>query len=33
MKNFMDEEFLLNSESAQFLYHNYAEKLPIIDYH
>ncbi len=33
MKNFMDEEFLLNSEPAQFLYHNYAEKLPIIDYH
>lgn len=33
MKNFMDEEFLLNSEIAQFLYHNYAEKLPVIDYH
>ncbi|MBO4217840.1 MAG: glucuronate isomerase [Clostridia bacterium] len=33
MKNFMDEEFLLNTETAQFLYHNYAEKLPVIDYH
>lgn len=29
----MDEDFLLNSETARKLYHTYAEKLPIIDYH
>ncbi len=33
MKRFMDEDFLLNSELAEDLYHEYAEKLPIIDYH
>ncbi|MCL2567149.1 MAG: glucuronate isomerase [Alphaproteobacteria bacterium] len=33
MKNFMDEEFLLENETAKKLYHNYAEKMPIIDYH
>ena len=33
MKRFMDEDFLLNTETAQVLFHNYAEKLPIIDYH
>ncbi len=33
MKKFMDEDFLLNSETAVRLYHDYAEKLPIIDYH
>ena len=30
---FIDEDFLLDSEIAKALYHNYAEKLPIIDYH
>ena len=29
----MDEDFLLTTETAKNLYHNYAEKLPIIDYH
>ncbi len=33
MKQFMDENFLLDTEVAQVLYHNYASKLPIIDYH
>ncbi len=33
MKKFMDEDFLLTTETAKNLYHNYAEKLPIIDYH
>ena len=33
MKNFMDENFLLDTETAQDLYHNHAAKMPIIDYH
>lgn len=33
MKNFMDENFLLQTQTAQELYHNHAAKMPIIDYH
>ncbi len=33
MKKFMDEDFLLETDVAKALYHNYAAKLPIIDYH
>ena len=33
MKPFMDKNFLLQSETAQELYHNHAAQLPIIDYH
>ena len=33
MKKFLDPNFLLNSDVARELFHNYAEKLPIIDYH
>ena len=33
MKNFMDENFLLQTETAQKLYHDHAAKMPIIDYH
>jgi len=33
MKNFMDENFLLQTETAQKLYHEHAKKMPIIDYH
>lgn len=33
MKAFMDENFLLESDTARKLYHDYAEKMPIIDYH
>lgn len=29
----MDQDFLLSTETAKKLYHNYAEKMPIIDYH
>ncbi|MGJ1205366.1 glucuronate isomerase [Sphingobacterium lactis] len=33
MKKFLDENFLLQSEIAQDLYHNFAKQQPIIDYH
>lgn len=33
MKQFLDENFLLNTKAAQQLYHEYAVKMPIIDYH
>lgn len=33
MKNFLDENFLLETAAAQELYHDYAKGLPIIDYH
>ena len=33
MKKFMDEDFLLTTDTAKKLYHEYAENLPIIDYH
>ena len=33
MKKFMGKNFLLKNETAKSLYHTYAEKLPIIDYH
>lgn len=33
MKKFMDNNFLLNSSTAEKLYHEYAKDLPIIDYH
>lgn len=33
MKNFLDEHFLLQSPTAQYLYHEHAKNLPIIDYH
>lgn len=33
MKDFMDENFLLQTETAQRLYHEHAAKMPIIDYH
>ena len=33
MKNFLDENFLLQTETAQQLYHQHAAKQPIIDYH
>lgn len=32
-KKFMDEDFLLNSDPARKLYHEYAEGMPICDYH
>lgn len=33
MKAFMDEDFLLTTETAKRLYHGYAEKMPVLDYH
>ncbi|RPJ09790.1 MAG: glucuronate isomerase [Spirochaetaceae bacterium] len=33
MKPFMTEDFLLDSKTAQKLYHDFAENKPIIDYH
>ena len=33
MKEFMTEDFLLDTPTARTLYHDYAEKMPIIDYH
>ena len=33
MKAFMDKEFVLQSPTAQHLYHDYAEQMPICDYH
>ncbi|MCC8128162.1 MAG: glucuronate isomerase [Clostridiales bacterium] len=33
MKSFMDEDFLLSTDTARRLYHEYAENMPIVDYH
>nr|MCR5566214.1 glucuronate isomerase [Clostridiales bacterium] len=33
MKQFLDKDFLLNTEAAKTLFHEAAEKQPIIDYH
>lgn len=33
MKQFMDKDFILSTESAKKLFHDYAEKMPILDYH
>jgi glucuronate isomerase len=33
MKKFLDENFLLQSDTAAALYHDYAKQMPVIDYH
>ncbi|MBC1603154.1 glucuronate isomerase [Listeria rocourtiae] len=33
MMHFMNKDFLLNSDSAKILYHDYAKNMPIYDYH
>lgn len=33
MKPFMDKDFLLDTETARHLFHDYCENLPICDYH
>ena len=33
MKDFLTEDFLLQNDTAKKLYHEYASKMPIIDYH
>ena len=33
MKQFLDKDFLLSTEMAKTIYHDYAENMPILDYH
>jgi glucuronate isomerase len=33
MKHFLDKDFLLTTETSKLLYHDYAKKMPVIDYH
>lgn len=33
MKQFMDKDFLLSNETAKHLFHDYADKMPVLDYH
>ena len=33
MKKFMDKDFLLTTDTAKKLYHEYAEVMPVLDYH
>ena len=33
MKAFMDKDFVLETETAKHLYHDYASKMPLADYH
>lgn len=33
MKNFMDKDFLLDTETSKKLFHDFAENMPICDYH
>lgn len=33
MKSFLDQDFLLQTDTARELYHEHAAKMPIIDYH
>lgn len=33
MKKFIDENFLLETKTAQRLYHDYAKDMPVLDYH
>ena len=33
MKQFMDEDFILSTDTAKKLFHEYAEKTPVLDYH
>ena len=33
MKAFMDENFLLETPTAQKLFHEYASQVPVLDYH
>ena len=33
MKTFMDKDFILQTETAKHLYHDYAKHLPLVDYH
>lgn len=33
MREFMDKDFLLETETAKHLFHDYAEHMPLVDYH
>ena len=33
MKQFMDKDFLLSTDTARTLFHDYAAKMPVLDYH
>lgn len=33
MKPFMDKDFLLSTDTARTLFHEIAEKMPVLDYH
>lgn len=33
MKDFMDKDFLLETDTAKHLFHDYAEHMPLVDYH
>lgn len=33
MKQFMDKDFLLSTDTAKTLFHDYAAKMPVLDYH
>jgi len=33
MKKFLDDDFMLNNETGKYLFHKYAEALPLVDYH
>jgi glucuronate isomerase len=33
MKPFLSEDFLLHTETAKILYHDFARDMPIFDYH
>ena len=33
MKPFMDKDFLLSTDMAKTLFHEYAAKVPVLDYH
>ncbi|MDC0389953.1 glucuronate isomerase, partial [Flavobacteriaceae bacterium] len=32
-KTFLNEDFLLQNKTSKLLYHEFAAKMPIIDYH
>ena len=33
MKPFLDKDFLLSTDAAKHLYHDYAAQVPVLDYH
>ena len=33
MKPFMDKDFLLETETARHLFHDYSNPMPLVDYH